>query len=891
MSLEGSFEKIIYLFGAGKAEGSGKMKAILGGKGANLAEMCNLGLPVPPGFTISTAQCKEFYKNNKQLSNALLEEISKGIKNIEAEVGGGIKFGSGSFPLLVSVRSGASVSMPGMMDTILNLGLNEETVKALTAKSGNERFALDSYRRFIQMYSDVVLGVEHHYFESILDDKKLELRIKNDSQLAPEDLKEIIAGYKHIVKEKTGKEFPQDPHEQLKGAISAVFLSWMNDRAEYYRKMYGISAEIGTAVNVQAMVFGNLGETSATGVAFTRNPSTGEKKIYGEYLINAQGEDVVAGIRTPYPIDNASKTPENSGFPSLEDEMPAVYKQFLEITTKLENHYKDMQDIEFTIQEEKLWFLQTRNGKRTMNAAVKIAVDMVNEGLISKEEAIMRVNPNGVDQLLHNTIDPTAKKQVIDKGLPASPGAASGVICFSPKSVVKAVKEGKKAILTRIETSPEDIEGMNLAEGILTTRGGMTSHAAVVARGMGKVCVTSAKSMNISYELGKITLSDNEVLREGDVITIDGGTGEVFKGLVKTIKPELSKEFKELMEWADGVRTLQIRANAETVADAKTALGFGAQGIGLCRTEHMFFEKERIIFVRQMIVASTLAERKHALEKILPFQVKDFTEILEVMNGLPVNIRLLDPPLHEFLPAKEEEIEELAHSLKIESFKIKARIEALHEANPMLGHRGCRLGITYPEIYEMQVRAIFMAGKSVIAKGGKPVIEIMIPLIITQKEMEILHKMVTDVAKEFSGVNYTVGTMIETPRAALMGGEIAKYADYFSFGTNDLTQMTLGISRDDSASFVPSYIEAGIFEVDPFVRLDTTGVGRLMELAVKEGRAVKPSLKASICGEHGGDPFSIQFAHKLGLNYVSCSPFRIPAARLAAAIAKISEKN
>lgn len=889
MSLQNGLEKIIYLFGAGKAEGNGKMKAILGGKGANLAEMCNLGLPVPPGFTISTTQCKEFYKNNKQLSSVLLEEISKGIKNIEAEVGGGIKFGSGSFPLLVSVRSGASVSMPGMMDTILNLGLNEETVKALTAKSGNERFALDSYRRFIQMYADVVLGVEHHYFESILDDKKLELRIKNDSQLAPDDLKEIIAGYKHIVKEKTGKEFPQDPHEQLKGAISAVFLSWMNDRAEYYRKMYGISSEIGTAVNVQAMVFGNLGETSATGVAFTRNPSTGEKKIYGEYLINAQGEDVVAGIRTPYPIDNASKTPENSGFPSLEDEMPSVYKQFLEITAKLEKHYKDMQDIEFTIQDKKLWFLQTRNGKRTMNAAVKIAVDMVVESLITKEEAIMRVNPNGVDQLLHNTIDPTAKKQVIDKGLPASPGAASGVICFSPKSVIKAVKEGKKAILTRIETSPEDIEGMNLAEGILTTRGGMTSHAAVVARGMGKVCVTSAKCMNISYELGKITLSDNEVLREGDVITIDGGTGEIFKGLVKTIKPELSKEFKQLMEWADGIRTLQIRANAETVADAKTALGFGAQGIGLCRTEHMFFEKERIIFVRQMIVASTLEERKHALAKILPFQVKDFTEILEVMNGLPVNIRLLDPPLHEFLPAKDEEIEELANSLKIESFKIRARIEALHEANPMLGHRGCRLGITYPEIYEMQVRAIFTAGKNVIAKGGKPVIEIMIPLIITQKEMEILHKMVVDVSKEFPGVSYTVGTMIETPRAALMGGEIAKYADYFSFGTNDLTQMTLGISRDDSASFVPSYIEAGIFEVDPFVRLDISGVGRLMELAVKEGRAVKPSLKASICGEHGGDPFSIQFAHKLGLNYVSCSPFRIPAARLAAAIAKISE--
>ena len=880
-------EQIIYLFGNGKADGNGKMKDILGGKGANLAEMSNLGLPVPPGFTISTSECREFYKNNKKLSEKLLNQITNAVKHIEDVVGGGIKFGSGEFPLLLSVRSGAPVSMPGMMDTILNLGLNDETVIALTKKSGNERFAMDSYRRFIQMYSDVVLGVEHHFFESILDDKKLELRAKTDAEISAEGLKEIISEYKLKVKEKTGKDFPQNPQEQLIGAISAVFLSWMNDRAEYYRKMYGFKSEMGTAVTVQAMVFGNLGDTSATGVAFTRNPSTGERRIYGEYLINAQGEDVVAGIRTPYPIDKASKTEENKQFPSLEEAMPEVYKQFLEICGKLELHYKDMQDIEFTIQEKKLWFLQTRNGKRTVQASIKIAVDMVSENIISKKDALLRVDPNGIDQLLHDTIDPNAQKIVIDTGLPASPGAASGAICFSPKAVVQAVKEGRKAILTRIETSPEDIEGMNLAEGILTTRGGMTSHAAVVARGMGKVCVTSAKSMNINYEKGEILLSSGEILKEGDIITLDGGNGEVYKGGVKTIKPELSKEFREIIKWANEIRTLKIRANAETVIDAKAALQFGAEGIGLCRTEHMFFDKERIIFVRQMIIAETETERKNALEKLLPFQVKDFTEILETMEGLPVNIRLLDPPLHEFLPSKEEEIQSLASSLKIDTQKIENRINALHEANPMLGHRGCRLGITYPEIYEMQVKAIFMAGKDLIKRGKKPEIEIMIPLIITKREMEILNNMVLKVAKDFPEVLYSIGTMIETPRAALMGGEIAEIANYFSFGTNDLTQMTLGISRDDSANFIPSYVENGIFEKDPFVRLDVAGVGRLIELAIKEGRAVKPTLKASICGEHGGDPFSIKFAVQVKMNYVSCSPFRIPAAIIASAIAEI----
>lgn len=882
-----STSKVIYFFGAGKAEGNGKMKDVLGGKGANLAEMSNLGLPVPPGFTIATSECKEFYYNNKALSSNLVSQLEEAVKYIESTVGGGIQFGNSEYPLLLSVRSGAPVSMPGMMDTILNLGLNDETVKALAQKSGNERFALDSYRRFIQMYADVVMEVPHHFFETILDDIKLEYGVIVDSEISCEGLKDIISQYKAKVLEYAKQEFPQDIWVQLKGAISAVFTSWRNHRAEYYRNMYGYSADMGTAVTVQAMVFGNLGETSATGVAFTRNPSTGEKSIYGEYLLNAQGEDVVAGIRTPYPIDNASKTVDNASFPSLEDKMPSVYKQFLEITNKLELHYRDMQDIEFTIQEEKLWFLQTRNGKRTMKASVKIAIDMLKEGLISKEDALLRVNPYDLDQLLHDAIAPDAEKVLIDKGLPASPGAAGGVICFSPKSVVLAVKEGKKAILTRVETSPEDIEGMNLACGILTSRGGMTSHAAVVARGMGKTCVTSAKSLNINYEKGTVTLADGSVLHEGDFITIDGSTGDVFKGEVKTVKPEFSDEFKELMKIADETRTLQIRANAETVMDAKVALGFGAEGIGLCRTEHMFFDKSRILFVRGMILAETIEEREKNLTKLLPFQVSDFTELFKVMKGLPVNIRLLDPPLHEFLPQKEEEMQELSEALKIDLKRLKHRIETLHEANPMLGHRGCRLGITYPEIYKMQILAIFKAAQNAKKEGVEPIVEIMLPLIITGKEMEILTKMIQDIAVEFADVNYTIGTMIETPRAALMASEIVQFANYFSFGTNDLTQMTLGISRDDSANFIPDYTKQGIFEKDPFVRLDLKGVGRLIELAIKEGREVKPMLKASICGEHGGDPFSIAFAHKVNMNYVSCSPYRIPAARLAAAIAKI----
>lgn len=883
-------DQFIYLFGSGRAEGNLQMKDILGGKGAGLAEMSNLGLPVPPGFTIATSECRQFYQNDKELSKHLLEEIDGAVKHIESAIGSNIKFGSAEFPLLLSVRSGAPVSMPGMMDTILNLGLNDATVEALAKKTGNKRFAYDSYRRFIQMYSDVVLGVEHHCFESIMDDKKLEINVIVDSEIPAETLVEIVNEYKQKVLEKTGKPFPLNPKEQLLGAIKAVFLSWMNDRAEYYRKMYGFSADMGTAVTVQAMVFGNLGETSATGVAFTRNPSTGERKIYGEYLINAQGEDVVAGIRTPYPIDIASKTEENKTFPSLEEAMPNVYKQFLSICEKLEKHYRDMQDIEFTIQEEKLWFLQTRSGKRTMKAAVKAAVDMVHEGLISKEEALLRVNPNDMDQLLHDTIDEKAPKTLIDKGLPASPGATSGCIALSPSSVLKFVKEGRPAILTRVETSPEDIEGMNNANGILTSRGGMTSHAAVVARGMGKVCVTSAKAMIINNEAATVSFGA-EVFKEGDIITIDGSTGNVYKGDVKTITPEFSSEFKELMSWADGIRKLKVRANAETVKDTKMALQFGAEGIGLCRTEHMFFHKDRIIFVRQMILAENKDGREKALKSLLPFQVEDFTEILTLMKGLPVNIRLLDPPLHEFLPTKKEEIVELSKLLDITVEKLEKRIEALHETNPMLGHRGSRLGITYPEIYQMQVRAIFMAGEKVAKQGIKPVLEIMLPLIITSKEMEILVKMINEIASEFKGVEYSIGTMIETPRAALVAGEIANFANYFSFGTNDLTQMTLGLSRDDSSNFIPSYIENGVFEKDPFVKLDTIGVGRLMKIAIEEGRRVKPNLKASICGEHGGDPFSIKFGHNIGLDYVSCSPFRIPAARLSAAIAKVEEKN
>lgn len=880
-------EKFIYLFGGGRAEGNSQMKNILGGKGANLAEMSSLGLPVPPGFTISTSECKKFYLNKEELSDELVQSLDNSIFHIENNIGEGIKFGSPLFPLLLSVRSGAPVSMPGMMDTILNLGLNDETVKALAVKTNNERFAYDSYRRFIQMYSDVVLGVSHHYFESILDDKKLEMRVKTDSDLSVTALLEIIEQYKLKVKEITHNDFPSDPFFQLQNAIRAVFLSWKSPRAEYYRGMYGFSEEMGTAVTIQAMVFGNLGETSATGVAFTRNPSNGRNKIYGEYLINAQGEDVVAGIRTPYPIDKVSAIEEESILPSLEESMPEVYKEFIEIGDILERHYKDMQDIEFTIQEKKLWILQTRNGKRTTNAAIKIVVDMVEEGLISKEEAILRANISGIEQLLHSMLDPLSSKVLIDTGLPASPGAASGAVALCPKTVIEMNKIGKSCILTRIETSPEDIEGMNLSEGILTTRGGMTSHAAVVARGMGKPCITSVKSLDINYENRTITLLNGEIINEGDIITIDGGSGSLYKGEVKKIEPELSEEFKELMEWADEIRTLRVRANAETIKDVKAALKFGAEGIGLCRTEHMFFEKERIMFVREMILAEQVHERRKILAKLLPFQVKDFTEIFSLMEGKPVNIRLLDPPLHEFLPVKPEEIEELSIQLNIPLSKLSARIASLHETNPMLGHRGVRLGITYPEIYEMQVHAIFTAASDYIKNQGKPVIEIMLPLIIASKEIEILKKIIQKIALEFKEVEYTVGTMIETPRAALLAGDIADLVSFFSFGTNDLTQMTLGISRDDSSNFIPSYVKAGIFQKDPFVELDVEGVGKLIKYAIDEGRKSYPQLKASICGEHGGNPFSIQFARKIGLNYVSCSPYRIPSACLAAAAAEI----
>ena len=873
----------VYFFG-GKATVPLFDKLLLGGKGANLCEMSKIGIPVPPGFVIPTTECHAFYENNKSLSKYLQNSLQEAIAHIENSIGNGAKFGDNSNPLLVSVRSGAPVSMPGMMDTILNLGLNDESVEGLARKSNNRRFALDCYRRFIQMYSNVVLDVDHHNFETILDDIKLEHDITNDAQFTEELLEEIISRFKATVQYKIGKSFTQNVHEQLHGAVEAVFISWMNKRAIYYRKLNNISAKLGTAVTVQAMVFGNLGETSATGVAFTRNPSNGHNALYGEYLPNAQGEDVVAGIRTPYSINIAGKNDDNKEFASLEEIMPEVYAEFVNLYTKLESHYRDMQDIEFTIQEKKLWILQTRNGKRTAQAALKIAVDLVSENKISKEEALKRIDPNSLDKLLHKTLKRDKNTKSVAKGLPASPGAASGIVALSCEYAIDASKKGQRTILVRNETSPEDIEGMNISEGILTARGGMTSHAAVVARGMGKTCITGAKAVKV--EKGLIRIGDFEV-KEGQKITIDGSTGEIFIGEIPTQDPEISTEFKQVMEWADAIRKVKVRANAETPLDASVARKFGAEGIGLCRTEHMFFNKDRIFHFRTMILERDEEKKNEAIQKLLPYQKHDFLELFKVMDGLPINIRLLDPPLHEFLPQKEDEIAELAQALVLSTDAIHQRIHALHEANPMLGHRGCRLGITFPELYRMQVVAIFEAAKEAKTQNIKPVIEIMLPLIIHEGEIVELYKIINDVATKYPDVEYEVGTMIEVPRAAICADKIAQHANYFSFGTNDLTQTTLGISRDDSSSFISKYEEKGILPIDPFVSIDVDGVGSMVKMAMEKGRSVKPKLKCGVCGEHGGDPASIKFFASIGIDYVSCSPYRVPIARLASAIAEL----
>ena len=867
--------KWVYSFGKTLCEGDSSQKNLLGGKGANLAEMSKIGLPVPPGFTLSTEVCTYFYQNQQAYPGDLDAQVNGGLAQLEKEIGA--VFGDSKKPMLLSVRSGARVSMPGMMDTILNLGLNDVTVKGLSVSSNNERFAQDCYRRLIQMYSDVVLGVDHDLFEDILDTYKRRNGFKQDTDIPAEGLAEIVEQYKTLVQKQTGKPFPQDPREQLWGAIGAVFKSWMTPRAVTYRKINSIPEEWGTAVCVQAVVFGNMGDDCGTGVAFTRNPSTGENKFYGEYLLNAQGEDVVAGIRTPLELDDMKKT------------MPEVYEQLDAIRLQLEKHYKDMQDIEFTIQNKKLYMLQTRSGKRTAPAALKIAVDMVSEKLISKEVAIKRINPQSLDQLLHPTIDAKAAKTVLTRGLPASPGAAVGTICFDSDDAEKMAKDGVKVILCRTETSPEDIHGMHAAEGILTSRGGMTSHAAVVARGMGKPCVSGAGDVVIDMKSKTMTIK-GKVLSEGDKITLDGSTGEVLLGAVKMLQPALTGDFETLMGWADDVRRLKIRANAETALDAETARKFGAQGIGLCRTEHMFFDPERILFVRQMILAETSEDRRAALAKIAPHQQQDFVKIFKIMKGLPVTIRLLDPPLHEFLPHEDAEIDGLAKSLNISGDKVRQRIARLHESNPMLGLRGSRLGIVYPEIYEMQVKAIFEAALAVKNETGDTVIpEVMVPLIATKAEMDILKAMIDKVAASVGFKGYLTGTMIELPRAALAAGVIAESAEFFSFGTNDLTQTTFGISRDDAGSFLPAYQSQGILPTDPFASIDVDGVGELVKTACERGRKTRKDLKLGICGEHGGDPASIKFFESAGLDYVSCSPYRVPIARLAAAQAVLKD--
>ena len=886
-------ERWVYSFGAKGTEGDASMRNLLGGKGANLAEMSKLGLPVPPGFSITTEVCTHFYKNDKSYPDNLKKQIFEALVFIEEEIGS--KFGDSSNPLLVSVRSGARVSMPGMMDTVLNLGLNKITAEGLAKKSGDERFAYDSYRRFIQMYGDVVLGIDHYNFEEILDLKKEEVGITLDTELTPDDLRSLIDAYEEKVISATGKPFPQNPEEQLWGAIGAVFSSWMVPRAVTYRKINNIPEDWGTAVNIQAMVFGNMGEDCATGVAFTRDPSTGENNFYGEYLVNAQGEDVVAGIRTPQHLTIEGKISNNSTLPAMEEVMPQVYNKLKDIRGILEKHYTDMQDIEFTVQRGKLYMLQTRAGKRTTAAALKIAVDMVDEGLIGSETAISRIEPASLDQLLHPTLDPNAEKNIVAQGLPASPGAASGKVVFDADDAERISAAGEPVILVRIETSPEDIHGMHAAEGILTTRGGMTSHAAVVARGMGRPCVAGAGELRVDYQTKNITVRDI-VISEGEEITLDGASGDVMIGKVATIQPEMSENFRRLMEWADNVRCLKVRTNAETPTECRIAREFGAEGIGLCRTEHMFFETDRIIAMREMIVSTNSAERRIALAKLLPMQKADFQDIFRIMNGLPVTIRLLDPPLHEFLPKNDEEISEVAAASGVDIEEIRRRATQLEEANPMLGHRGCRLGVTYPEITEMQARAIFEAALSVEKEVGKAVeLEIMVPLVATGKEIEILKSIIDRVAAEIGKETgdkpkYIVGTMIELPRAALCASEIAESASFFSFGTNDLTQTAYGLSRDDSGSFSQEYEEQGIFPADPFVTLDKEGVGELVRIAAERGRSVRPDIKLGICGEHGGDPDSIEFCAKLGLDYVSCSPFRIPIARLALAQAAILQK-
>jgi pyruvate,orthophosphate dikinase len=877
----------VYSFGAGNNEGSAEMRDLLGGKGANLAEMALIGLPVPPGFTITTEVCTAFYDNNKQYPPDLTEQVRTALARVESAVG--LRFGDKHKPLLVSVRSGARVSMPGMMDTVLNLGLNDATVDGLAEASNDARFAWDSYRRFIQMYGSVVLGVDHHRFEEIIDHVKTDAGAVEDTALGAQDWHRVVAGYKDMVAQETGKPFPQDPEEQLWGAIGAVFGSWMNPRANTYRRLHDIPASWGTAVNVQAMVFGNMGNDCATGVCFTRDPSTGENVFYGEYLVNAQGEDVVAGIRTPQPMSKARAKPDEV---PMEAAMPAAYAELLTVRDRLEQHYKDMQDIEFTVQQNKLYMLQTRSGKRTAAASLRIAVEMAQQGLIDRDEAVKRVNPASLDQLLHPMLDPKAPRTLMARGLPASPGAASGAVVFNSDEAEMRTAKGEPVILVRIETSPEDIHGMHAAKGILTTRGGMTSHAAVVARGMGRPCVAGAGSISVDYNAQTLTAGGRTV-RAGETITLDGGTGEVFAGFVTMIEPALSGEFATLMEWADKVRRLRVRTNAETPLDAETARRFGAEGIGLCRTEHMFFDPARIGAVRQMIMASDERGRRDALARLLPFQRQDFHDLFTIMAGLPVTVRLLDPPLHEFLPHAEAELAEVAAALGTDTETMRRRGAELAEANPMLGHRGCRLGISYPEIYEMQARAIF-EGALLVAKetGNAPVPEIMIPLVGLRKELEITRAQVEKVAKavfEEAGrtIEYSVGTMIELPRAALTADAIAKSADFFSFGTNDLTQTVFGLSRDDAGKFLPQYVEAGILPKDPFVSLDIEGVGAMVRIGAEKGRQTKPDLKLGICGEHGGDPASIAFCESIGLDYVSCSPYRVPVAKLAAAQAAL----
>jgi pyruvate, orthophosphate dikinase len=878
--------KWVYSFGAGHNEGRSDMRNLLGGKGANLAEMASIDLPVPPGFTLTTEVCTAFH-TDKKYPDDLKTQVDAALTRVEKATG--VRFGDQGHPLLVSVRSGARVSMPGMMDTVLNLGLNDRTVEGLAKAANDDRFAWDSYRRFIQMYGSVVMGVDHHRFEEIIEHAKLDADVIEDTALSAGNWREVAESYKELVQQETGKPFPQDPQEQLWGAIGAVFGSWMNPRAITYRRLHDIPAEWGTAVNIQAMVFGNMGNDCATGVCFTRDPSTGENMFYGEYLVNAQGEDVVAGIRTPQPL---SKSVAKTGEVPLEAAMPDAYRELMEVRAKLETHYKDMQDIEFTVQQHKLYMLQTRNGKRTAAASLRMAVEMAREGLIDEAEAVMRVNPSSLDQLLHPMLDPKAPRTLLGKGLPASPGAACGAVVFTSDEAESRAAKGEAVILVRIETSPEDIHGMHAAQGILTTRGGMTSHAAVVARGMGRPCVAGAGGISVDYN-SQVLAAGGKFIHAGETITLDGSTGEVFVGSVAMIEPAMSGDFGTLMEWADTHRRMGVRANAETPMDAETARKFGAEGIGLCRTEHMFFDPERILAVRQMIISNTEAQRRSALAVLLPFQREDFRQLFSIMAGLPVTIRLLDPPLHEFLPHADQEMQEVADSLGTDLNTIRQRAAELAEANPMLGHRGCRLGITFPEIYEMQARAIFEGAIAVAKETGKaPHPEIMIPLVGMKRELEITRAQVDKVAAEVfaeagTKIQYSVGTMIELPRAALQADKIAQDADFFSFGTNDLTQTVFGLSRDDAGKFLPYYVENGILPKDPFVSIDIEGVGEMVRIAAEKGRATKNQLKMGICGEHGGDPASILFCEQVGLDYVSCSPFRVPVARLAAAQAAL----